>query len=161
MTKIINSVKVSDELNEIFGEELDDKNFSARLKNFLLKTIRTLLGNDLVLETSLPSQGRVSLMEQKAEKRYVAHALYANTILRGMKGEWYPDHVRLSSSPVQVIEELNPLYEVKFSFRLPKKIQRVTLEPQGIEIPFTEKSGKVELTLDKLVCHQMIVLHYY
>ena len=98
-------------------------------------------------------------MEQKNEKRYVAHALYANTILRGMKGEWFTDHIR-PASPVQVIEELNPLYEVKFIFRLPKKIQRVTLEPQGIEIPFTEKCGKVELTLDKLVCHQMIVLHY-
>ena len=65
-----------------------------------------------------------------------------------------------ASSLGLTIEELNPLYEVKFIFRLPKKIQRVTLEPQGIEIPFTEKFGKVELTLDKLVCHQMIVLHY-
>ena len=111
------------------------------------------------METSLPSQGRVSLMEQKNERRYVAHALYANTILRGLKGEWYTDHIR-PSSPVQVIEELNPLFEVKFTFRLPKKIQRVTLEPQGVEIPFTERFGKVELTLDKLVCHQMIVLHY-
>ena len=98
-------------------------------------------------------------MEQKAEKRYVAHALYANTILRGMNGEWHTDHTR-PSKPVQVIEELNPVYEVKFSFRLPKKIRRVTLEPQGVEIPFTEKNGAIELTLDKLVCHQMIVLHY-
>ena len=129
------------------------------MKDFLLKAIHALLGDDLIIETGLPSQGRVSLMEQKEERRYVAHALYANTILRGMKGEWFTDHIR-PSSPVQVIEELNPLYEVKFIFRLPKKIQRITLEPQGTEIPFTQKSGKVELTLDKLVCHQMIVLHY-
>jgi hypothetical protein len=130
------------------------------MKDFLLKAIRSLLGDDLVIETNLPSQGRVSLMEQKEERRYVAHALYANTILRGMNGEWYTDHIR-PSKPVQVIEELNPLHEVKFTFRLPKKIQYVSLEPQGVEIPFTEKFGKVELTLGKLVCHQMIVLHYY
>ena len=129
------------------------------MKDFLLKAIHSLLGDDLVIETNLPSQGRVSLMEQKDERRYVAHALYANTILRGLNGEWYTDHIR-PSKPIQVIEELNPLHEVKFTFRLPKKIQYVSLEPQGVEIPFTEKFGKVELTLDKLVCHQMIVLHY-
>ena len=129
------------------------------MKDFLLKAIRSLLRDDLVIETNLTSQGRVSLMEQKDERRYVAHALYANTILRGLNGEWYTDHIR-PSKPVQVIEELNPLHEVKFTFRLPKKIQYVSLEPQGVEIPFTEKFGKVELTLDKLVCHQMIVLHY-
>ena len=34
------------------------------------------------------------------------------------------------------------------------------LNPQGIEIPFKEHNGLVELQLEKLVCHQMIVLHY-
>ena len=99
-------------------------------------------------------------MGQKDGHRYVAHALYANTILRGMNGNWHPDHIVFPASPVQVIEELNPLYDVKFVFRLPEKIRRVTLEPQGIEIPFTEQNGLVELQLEKLVCHQMIVLHY-
>ena len=129
------------------------------LKDFLLKTIHALIDTDLPLQTSLPSQGRISLMEQKEENRYVAHALYANTILRGMASHLYPDHIR-DSNPIQVIDELNPLYRVKFSFRLPRKIQRVTLEPQGTEIPFTERDGAVELVLDQLVCHQMIVLHY-
>ncbi len=130
------------------------------LKDFLLKTIHALIGDILPLETSLPSQGRVSLMEQKDEHRYVAHALYANTILRGMNGRWHADHIAFGPSPVQVIEDLNPLYDVKFVFRLPEKIRRVTLEPQGIEIPFKEQNGLVELQLEKLVCHQMIVLHY-
>ena len=129
------------------------------LKEFLLKAIHALTDGDLPLQTSLPSQGRISLLEQKTEKRYVAHALYANTILRGIVSHLYPDHIR-ASSPVQVIDELNPLYGIKFSFRLPRKIRRVTLEPQGVEIPFTERDGAVELTLDQLVCHQMIVLHY-
>lgn len=129
------------------------------LKDFLLKTINALIGPDLPVRTSLPSQGRISLMKQPAERRYVAHALYANTVLRGMKSDLYPGKMS-PTVPIQVIEELNPVYDVKFAFRLPEKIRKVTLEPQGIGIPFTERDGLVEVMLEKLVCHQMIVLHY-
>ena len=133
---------------------------SVILKDFLLKTINALIGLDLPVLTSLPSQGRISLMKQNSEKRYVAHALYANTILRGMESALYPDHIVGAFHPIQVIEELNPVYDVKFSFRLPEKIRKVTLEPQGIEIPFTVRDERIEVTLEKLICHQMIVLHY-
>ena len=126
------------------------------LKDFLLKTIGSLIGPELPMQTSLPSQGRISLLKQEAEKRYIAHALYANTILRGRESSLYSSN----SHAIQVIEELNPVYDVNFKFRLPEKIRKVTLEPQGIEIPFTEKDGLVEVSLDKLMCHQMIVLHY-
>ena len=131
---------------------------SVILKNFLLKALTGLIGRDLPVTTTLPSQGRVSLLEQKAGKRYVCHALYAATIQRGMRSALYPDRLR-ETRPVQVIEELDPLYNVKFSFRLPKKIRKVTLEPEGAVLPFTEREGLVELTLPKLVCHAMIVLH--
>ena len=111
------------------------------------------------VHTSLPSQGRISVMEQKAEKRYVAHVLYVNTIVRGMKcGSSVPG--QRDSSSVEVIEELNPVYDVKLSLRLGHKITKVTLEPEGKEIPFKEHDGCVEVTLDKVVCHQMVVLHY-
>lgn len=129
------------------------------LKDFLLKTINALIGSDLPIRTTMPSQGRITLMKQTAERRYVAHALYADTIVRGMKSDLYPG--RMSPTvPIQVIETLNPVYDVKFCFRLPEKIRKVTLEPQGMEIPFEERDGQVETVLEKLVCHQMIVLHY-
>ena len=38
------------------------------LKEFIVKAIRKLLGDDLQVVTDLPSQGRVSLLEQKQEK---------------------------------------------------------------------------------------------
>ena len=65
MTKIINSVKVSDELNEIFGEELDDKNFPARLKNFLLKCDNNRAGLDAYDENILfdPNRGHWDLWD--------------------------------------------------------------------------------------------------
>ena len=130
------------------------------LKDFLLKTINALIGSDLPVRTSLPSQGRITLMKQKAEKRYIVHALYANTVLRGMDNKLYPGHIAFASRPIQVVEELNPVFNVKFNFHLPERIRKVTLEPQGIEIHFKNQNGQVKVILKKLICHQMIVLHY-
>jgi hypothetical protein len=36
--------------------------------------------------------------------------------------------------------------------------KRVTLEPQGKEIPFRMKDGRLELELDRFTCHQMVVI---
>jgi len=130
------------------------------LKEFVVKAIRALLQGDLQVVTTLPSQGRVSLLKQPYERRYILHALYANTILRGMA------HPALSTehfatSPKEVIEDLNPLFDVNFSVRLPEKITRITLEPQGNDLPFTQDSdGRYLIKLEKLQCHQMIVFHY-
>lgn len=132
----------------------------VNLKFYLQNIIRSFLKDDLQIECNLPSQGRVSLLEQKEERRYVAHALYANTILRGMastpdvSGHWQ------NTAPAEIIEDLNPFYDVEFSFKLPREIKRVILEPQGEEIPFEAANGKVKVKLKKLVCHQMIVMHY-
>ena len=122
--------------------------------------IHTFLKDDLLITTNLPSQGRITLLEQKEERRYVAHALYANTILRGMATEPANSHVPQKTFPIEVIEELNPVYDIEFSFNLPKEIKRITLEPQGRELPLETVNGKTKVTLDKLLCHQMIVLHY-
>ncbi|MFA6929220.1 MAG: hypothetical protein WCT05_02755 [Lentisphaeria bacterium] len=129
------------------------------LKDFILKGIYALIDKDLPVHTSLPSQGRLSLLEQKAKKRYVAHALYANTMLRGLASEAFAPELRPTAA-IEVIEELNPLFDQKFIFCLPHKIKRVTLEPQGQEIAFEQCNGKVTVALNKLICHQMIVLQY-
>ena len=65
-----------------------------------------------------------------------------------------------ATTPQEVIEELNPLYNVHFSLKTDRNIKKITLEPAGSEQPFTAVDGRVEFSLNKLVCHQMIVLHY-
>ena len=132
---------------------------NVMLKQFLRNAMLAFMEKDLPFTTNLPSQGRATLMLQKEEKRYVAHALYANTILRGLKSDAFAPHIRPTGT-VEVIEELNPCYNVTFSFRVPEKITSVTLEPQGKEIPFEEKDGVVTVKLDSFICHQMIVLHF-
>jgi len=116
------------------------------LKDFLVKVLRLHLGEPTV-RVSLPSTGRTTLMRQAKDNRYVLHLLYGNTIQRG-SGELF------------VIEDLLPLTQVEVSVRVPESIRRVTLEPQGREIPFTVQDGKIALTVERLECHQMVVLQY-
>lgn len=130
-------------------------------KEFVLNAIRRFLGDDIQLRTNLPSQGRVTLMEQPAENRYILHLLYANTVLRGgAMGHYSSPYIRPSYA-MEVIEELNPMKDVKVDLKLDKAVKRVTLEPQGKEIPFEKlPGGRVAIALDSLLCHQMVVLHY-
>ena len=130
-------------------------------KEYVINAIRCFLGDDIQLRTSLPSQGRVTLMEQAAQKRYVLHLLYANTILRGgAMGHYSSPYIR-QAQPVEVIEELNPVYGVSVDLKLDKAVKRVTLEPQGKEVPFEKLSGgRIAIVLDSVVCHQMLALHY-
>jgi hypothetical protein len=59
---------------------------------------------------------------------------------------------------MEVIEDLTPCCDVKVSVRLDKPAKRVTLEPQGKEIPFRVKDGRLELEIDRFTCHQMVVI---
>lgn len=66
MTKIINSVKSSEEVREIFGgEELDEKKFAAQLKNFLLNCDNSRAGLDPYDENILfdPNRGHWDLWD--------------------------------------------------------------------------------------------------
>lgn len=118
---------------------------TVALKDIVVNCLRKHLGTPTVT-TNLPSTARVTLTEQREENRYILHLLYANTISRGKS--------------VEVIEDLLPLHDVSAALQSPKQIKKVTLEPQGIEVPFEMKEGKVTFAIDAFTCHQMIVLHY-
>ncbi len=127
------------------------------MKQYVMKAIRSFMADDMMVTTNLPSQGRVSLMRQEAEKRYVLHLLYVNTVIRG--GGKNP----LTGEPfnsVEVIEELNPINDVKVTIAVPEAVSKVTLEPQGRAIPFENINGKLSVVVDQVECHQMVVLHY-
>jgi hypothetical protein len=98
----------------------------------------------LQVESSLPSQARLTLMRQDAHKRDVLHLLFATPIKRG--------------HGVEVIEELIPLADVRVAVRRAAKPSRVSLAPQSTALPFTYEGGRVRFTVPKLTCHQMVVL---
>jgi len=129
-------------------------------KQYALKAIEHLIGRDRTLETNLPSTARVTLMNQVPQSRYVLHLLYANTINRGGPMSMSGGNLSIPCQSVEVIEDLTPLHGTTLSLRLPTQVQRVTLEPQGVEIPFKCSGDCVTLSVDEFTCHQMVVLHY-
>ena len=105
-----------------------------------------LLGDTKTLCSSLPAQGVTTLMNQECENRYISHMLYAVPVKRG--------------TDTEIIEDIIPIYNVKASYMLNKKIKRVYLAPQMKDIDFEQKDDRVEFTVPKIDCHQMIVMDY-
>jgi len=119
------------------------------LRHFIGRTIRRMLGGKASASVmGLPSSGRMTLMEQKEQKRRVLHLLYAEKSLRGRFGE----------NPIEIIEDLLPVRGVEVTVAVPQKIRKASLEPQGTEIPFVAEKGVVRFTIAEFTCHQMVVL---
>ena len=127
-------------------------------KDTLLRAIDLTLANGGSLKTDLPSTGIVTLNDQTENSRLVLHAIYANTIKRGgdniykMTGSIVPS--------LEVIEDLVPIRNVSFSIKTDKAVKRVTLVPEGVEIPFEYKDGEVSFTIDEFTCKQVAVIDY-
>ena len=86
------------------------------------------------------------IMNSLMWKRYINHLLYAVPVKRG--------------NGVEVIEDIMPVYQISVELRLPKQIQKVYLAPQRQEITFTQEKDKVSFVVEKIDCHQMVVLEY-
>ena len=129
---------------DVFSEYV--KQGSLLPKHLVFTAIEALLGEEKTVNVDMPSQGRISLMEQADEGRYISHLLYANPILRGK---------------IEIIEDIVPLNNVSLKIKLQKKIKNVYLAPSGEKIEFTQENGRVSLTVPKVDCHAMVVLEYF
>ncbi len=98
------------------------------------------------LTTDLPAQGVTTLTEQPNSGRYIHHLLYASPVRRG--------------DSIDVVEDLIPLTDIHVSLRLPRPVSRVSLAPQGTDLPFSRDGESVSYVLPRLECHQMVVLDY-
>jgi hypothetical protein len=128
---------------------------AVAVKEYVLQIIQSILGEDQTVRTNLPSGARLTLRRQPAEKRQIVHLVFANKQTRGGKADLWGG----ISSPVEVIEELDPLHQITVAVRPRAKIDRVTLEPEGRELAYTVCNGRIEFVIDSFVCHQMVVLH--
>jgi hypothetical protein len=135
-------------------------NGSVALRHFLDKVIRLALEDKPALSCSMPSSARVSLMHQEAQHRYVLHLLHGNTQVRGgaqaLSGGTTMGHLQ----HFEVIEDLLPLDDVAVTLHGLPPLKKVTLEPQGMPLPFAQAGATVDLQVDRFTCHQMVVLHY-
>lgn len=128
-------------------------------REYVARVIAYLLGDRRTLNANLPSTARVSLNHQPAERRYVLHLLYANTISRGGRMHLAGGTTAGSHASIEVIEELLPLSDTQVTLRGLPKIARVTLEPQGEDLAFGQGGDQLEISVAKFTCHQMIALH--
>jgi hypothetical protein len=128
-------------------------------REYISRVIASLLGDDGSIKTSLPSTARVSLNQQPSQHRHVLHLLYANTISRGGSMDLAGGTVSGAGLSIEVIEDLLPLRDTKVALRNLGNIARVTLEPQGAEIPFSQENGALEFSVPEFACHQMVALH--
>lgn len=125
-------------------------------KEYIINALNLLLTEPTV-RVNLPSTGRVTLTRQKEHNRYVLHLLYANTISRGGAME-LSGGTLAGKAPIEIIDELIPLYNINILFRISAQIEYVRCVPSGNELDFNQKGGFLEFTLPKLQCHQMIEL---
>ncbi|MET0263001.1 MAG: alpha-amylase family protein [Rariglobus sp.] len=123
-------------------------------RDFVAAAIDHLLGGNLPVKTTLPTDGRFNLMEQPKEKRFVAHLLYAPKSVRGAS------HATGNNKSMEVIEDLIPLNNVSVSVQVPRKVKSARLVPGGTELSFSQKDGVVSFTVPTFTAHAMIELAY-
>ena len=125
-------------------------------RDFVMAAVRGLLGGALPCETSLPSDGRFNIMEQRAARRYVAHLLYAPKSLRG--GAVTTSH---GVAPgIEIIEDLVALRDTRIALRVPRKITAARLVPEGEAVAFAQTGDVVTFTVREFTGHQMVELAY-
>ncbi len=124
-------------------------------RDFVIAAIDQLLGGKRPVVTSLPTDGRVNLLEQPKQKRFIAHLLYAPKSVRGAnttKG-W-------ENRSLEVIEDLVPLQDVSVAVQVPRKVKTARLVPEDVTLPFTQNDGVVSFTVPEFTAHAMIELTY-
>lgn len=132
---------------DIFNEYAQHGCYCA--KEVVIRTIDEILGKNKTLDTNLQSAGVVSLNEQKEKSRYVLHALYATPIKRGS-----------GSNSVEVIEDLLPVCDTKFSIKIDKEVKSVVLVPQNENVDFIYENGTLNFTIKQFTCKQVVVINY-
>ena len=119
------------------------KNGAYHQKRVVCDLIDHMLGDRKTLSTNLPSNGIVTLMEQKEQNRSIVHLLYAVTKKRG---------------DTEVIEDAVAITDTQVSIRLPQKPYRVYLAPEEKDISYTYEKGRLSFTVDTFKLHGMVVI---
>ena len=108
-----------------------NENGSFIIKDIFRYTMDALLKTDKTLNTTLPSQGVVTLARSIREPYYINHLLYAVPVQRG--------------EDIEVIEDIVPVYDIRVELRVPEKITGVRLVPQNTRLPFEQEGTACEL----------------
>jgi len=119
---------------------------AVRLHRQLVSNAIDLLYKSPNLKVSnLPSCGRVSLLKQEKQNRYVVHMLYSPALQRG---------------EVKVIEDFLPVPGVEIEVILPEKVKMAYQIPDGKKVKFIRDGNKLIIKVPAFTMHTGIVLEY-
>jgi hypothetical protein len=119
------------------------RNAPRWVKTLVANAIAVLLPEP-VLQLQAPSSVIATINEQPGENRWVVHLLHYIPERRGQDFD--------------VIEDVIPLYDVNVSVRVPRRVSRVVLVPQGTAVSYQVRDGRANFTVPRLAGHQMVAL---
>lgn len=132
-----------------FAHDLDKLYFEHGVRmhrQLVTNAIDRLYENPMVEVSDLPSSGRLSLLHQASQKRYVVHLLFAPALLRGEE--------------VQVIEDMPPVSGVKVTLAVAKKVNKVYAIPGERSLAFTQVGSAIEVEVPEFSMHTGVVFEY-
>ncbi|WDR02573.1 beta-galactosidase trimerization domain-containing protein [Devosia algicola] len=114
------------------------------------KAIRSALGGDKAVTTSLPRAGRVTVRNQAKQNRDVVHLLHATPALRG----------NLRGSNIQPIQDLVTLHDIAVSMHVDGKVAEVKIVPDNTVLAHDLKGDILSFKVPEVRGHQMIEISY-
>ena len=102
-----------------------------------------LLEPELAFEINLGAQGRITM--SKKEDSYVLNMTYASPVKRGC---------------AEIIDDIIPIYNIPVKVNITEKAKRVYSPIENIDYAFTQKDNCVEFTIDKIHCHNVVIVEY-
>ena len=134
--------------NVIFLAHALDRQYhgqGARVHRDLFINTLNLLRTKPMVTADMPSSGRMNLLHQPEDNRYVVHLLYASPLQRGA---------------VSVIEDLVPLYNTRVQVDFKEDIKTAYLIPSGKSLKMEKRGEKLEFIIPEFTCHTALVLEY-
>ena len=116
-----------------------------RLHRQLFANALARLRQNPMVRAELPSMGRLNLLHQPGQRRYVAHLTYASPIQRGN---------------VRVVEDIPALRDIPVHFDLPVDAKRVYLIPQLRELAAERTDAGLSVVVPTLEGHAGVVVEY-
>ena len=132
----------------LFAHELDRLYYThaVRLHRQVVQNAIDRVYDTAYLEVEgLPSAGRVSLLHQEKEGRYVAHLLYSPALQRG---------------EVMVIEDFLPVPDARITVKVPQKVKKAYVIPGRTPVELKRQGDAVSIQVPTFTMHCGVVLEY-
>jgi len=134
-----NIIFFAHDIDRIYAE-----NGSKVHRQLFRNAIKYLHKNIMIESKGLPSAGRVTVLHQENQKRFIIHLLYAPPLERGR---------------CLVIEDLPEIHNVELYINLNKRIKNAYFLNLDKNILISENK-KINVTVDKFRMHEALILEY-